>query len=167
MSRRHTPAKPAKTAKSAKSAKPARSGKPGNAAAAPRIQPPADGAACPCGLDAAYGDCCGRFHRGEGTAPSAERLMRSRYSAFVAGDAAYLLRTWHPDTRPERLELDPKTRWLGLEVLETSGGGAFHSEGTVRFRARFREAGREGAVDEHSTFVRLDGAWVYVTALGD
>ena len=26
--------------------------------------------------------------------------MRSRYSAFVREDAAYLLVTWHPDTRP-------------------------------------------------------------------
>lgn len=131
-------------------------------ARSPRLDP---GAPCPCGLDAAYRDCCGRFHRGEAAAPTAERLMRSRYAAFAVGDAAYLLRTWHPDTRPARLDLDARTRWLGLEVLATTDGGAFHQEGTVTFRAHYREQGQDGVLDEHSTFARVDGAWVYVAAL--
>ncbi|PSD27176.1 hypothetical protein C7E18_09980, partial [Stenotrophomonas maltophilia] len=53
---------------------------------------------CPCGLPADYPVCCGRFHAGE-AAPDAERLMRSRYSAYVRGLAGYLRHTWHPDTR--------------------------------------------------------------------
>jgi hypothetical protein len=40
-----------------------------------------------------YGECCGRLHDGTATAASAEQLMRSRYSAFAVGDAAYLLAT--------------------------------------------------------------------------
>lgn len=57
-------------------------------------------ATCPCGLPAAYDDCCGRLHRGQAPATTAEQLMRSRYSAFAVGDEAYLLRSWHPTTRP-------------------------------------------------------------------
>lgn len=84
--------------------------------------------------------------------------MRSRYSAFVKGDAEYLLRTWHPGTRPGRLELDPRMRWTGLEILDTTDGSAFHTTGTVTFRASYRG----GALHERSRFERVAGAWVYV-----
>ncbi|MFJ8465903.1 YchJ family protein [Streptomyces swartbergensis] len=113
---------------------------------------------CPCGLLVAYGDCCGRYHSGTASAPTAEALMRSRYSAFVKGDAGYLLRTWHPRTRPGTLELDPRMRWTGLEILDTSDGSAFHSGGTVEFRASYRG----GSLHERSRFERVGGAWVYV-----
>jgi SEC-C motif-containing protein len=113
---------------------------------------------CPCGLPGTYDACCARFHRGSAGAPTAEALMRSRYSAFVQGDAAYLLRTWHPRTRPERLELDPRMRWTGLEIVDSTDGSAFHATGTVTFRASYRG----GALHERSRFERVDGAWVYV-----
>ncbi|WP_037726395.1 YchJ family metal-binding protein [Streptomyces sp. Amel2xE9] len=113
---------------------------------------------CPCGLPEPYEKCCGRFHSGAAAAPTAEALMRSRYCAFVRGDAAYLLRTWHPRTRPARLDLDPGMRWTGLEILGTTGGTAFHATGTVTFRASYQG----GALHEHSRFERVDGAWVYV-----
>jgi len=117
---------------------------------------------CPCGLPEPYDRCCGRFHRGEGAAPTAEALMRSRYSAFAVGDEAYLLRTWHPATRPAEAGADRRTRWTGLEVLETGRGGPLDTEGTVRFRARYVERGRRGVLEENSRFVRHEGAWVYV-----
>ena len=56
--------------------------------------------ACPCGLAATYGDCCGRLHRGQARAATPEQLMRSRFSAYAVHDEPYLLRTWHPATRP-------------------------------------------------------------------
>ncbi|MFD5497458.1 YchJ family protein [Streptomyces sp. GDS52] len=113
---------------------------------------------CPCGLPETYEACCGRFHAGTAVAPTAERLMRSRYCAFVRLDAGYLLRTWHPRTRPERVDLDPGMRWTGLEILDTTGGSAFHTTGTVTFRASHRG----GSLHERSRFERVDGAWVYV-----
>ncbi|MEZ3178998.1 hypothetical protein KYY02_09885 [Streptomyces pimonensis] len=113
---------------------------------------------CPCGLPEAYEACCGRFHTGAAAAPTAERLMRSRYCAFVRRDGAYLLRSWHPGTRPERVDFDPGMRWTGLEILDTSGGSAFHSSGTVTFRASYRG----GSLHERSRFERVDGAWMYV-----
>ncbi|MGW1625687.1 YchJ family protein [Streptomyces sp. NPDC002172] len=120
-------------------------------------RPRQQSAACPCGLAETYENCCGRFHRGA-AAPTAEALMRSRYSAFVKRDEPYLLRTWHPRTRPARLDLDPGMRWTGLEILATTDGSAFHSTGTVTFRASFRD----GSLLERSRFERVDGAWVYL-----
>ncbi|MFC7573429.1 YchJ family metal-binding protein [Klenkia terrae] len=96
---------------------------------------------CPCGTGLTYGECCGRLHDGTAAAGTAEQLMRSRYSAFVVGDAAYLLATWHPDTRPPSLDLDGDTRWLGLDVLAVEGGGLLAAEGTVEFRASYRADG--------------------------
>ncbi|MFG2206796.1 YchJ family protein [Streptomyces sp. NPDC048638] len=120
---------------------------------------------CPCGRDETYRDCCGACHDGRAAAPSAERLMRSRYSAFVVGDDRYLLRTWHPTTRPAGLELDSGQRWTGLEILGATGGSAFHTEGTVEFRAHYTLQGRAGSQYENSRFVREDGRWLYVDAL--
>ncbi|MFE7705628.1 YchJ family protein [Streptomyces sp. NPDC057486] len=120
---------------------------------------------CPCGLPATYADCCGRFHAGTAAAPTCEALMRSRYAAFVVRDAAYLLRTWHPDTRPPVLDFDPGMRWVRLEILETTDGSAFHTTGTVTFRAHYMDHGRPDSLHEKSRFVRHEGAWVYATAV--
>jgi SEC-C motif-containing protein len=87
--------------------------------------------------------------------------MRSRYSAFAVGDAGYLLRTWHPSSRPRELTLDPALRWNRLAVLETHDGGLFDATGTVRFRAIYVQDGRRGVLDETSRFVRQDGLWTY------
>jgi SEC-C motif-containing protein len=125
-------------------------------------------AACPCGrVDAkkrpvAYADCCGRYvdHFSTATAPDAEHLMRSRYSAFVLERADYLLATWHPSTRPASLDFDEATKWLGLEVREHKDTGADTAE--VEFVARYRVQGRAVRLHERSRFVREDGRWFYV-----
>jgi SEC-C motif-containing protein len=120
---------------------------------------------CPCCSGKAYAECCEPLHSGAGRAASAEQLMRSRFSAFALGDAGYLLRSWHSSTRPARLDLDRRTRWTRLEILDTTDGGPFHTSGTVEFRAYYRERGGEQFLQENSTFAREDGAWVYVSAL--
>lgn len=88
--------------------------------------------------------------------------MRSRFSAFAVGDTAYLRKTWHPDTRPEDLQLDPGQRWTFLEILGKTGGGLLENEGTVEFRARYRQERQAGSMHENSRFVREDGQWIYV-----
>jgi SEC-C motif-containing protein len=92
--------------------------------------------------------------------------MRSRFSAFAVGDTAYLLRTWHPGTRPKRLRLDPGQEWTRLEILGRTGGGPLQAEGTVEFRAHYRHQGEAGSLHENSRFRREDGHWVYWDALG-
>jgi SEC-C motif-containing protein len=120
---------------------------------------------CPCGLAESYAACCGRFHDGGLAAPTAELLMRSRFSAFAVGDTAYLLRTWHPDTRPRRLALDPGQEWTRLQILGRTGGGLLHTEGTVEFRADYTDHGTPGSLHENSRFRRESGAWFYLDEL--
>lgn len=91
--------------------------------------------------------------------------MRSRFAAFKVGDAAYLLRTWDPGSRPASLDLDRKMRWVRLEIMETTGGSVIHTEGTVRFRAHYVHRGEPGQMEENSRFVRHQGRWVYAGAL--
>ena len=91
--------------------------------------------------------------------------MRSRYSAFVVGDVPYLLRSWHSSTRPPDLQLDPDLVWTGLEILNTTDGSPFHTEGTVEFRAHYTLDGRPAHQHENSHFTRENGTWVYVEAL--
>lgn len=120
---------------------------------------------CPCGRSDAKGralpfaDCCALLHEGQ-IAPDAERLMRSRYSAFVLGLNEYLLATWHVSTRPESIELESGAHWLGLEIKDHRLTGADSAE--VTFVARFRVAGRAVRQHERSRFVREDGRWLYV-----
>lgn len=134
-----------------------------------------DDARCPCLSGETYGACCGRFHVGlaagpgaagpDGvTAPTAEALMRSRYAAFVVGDADYLLATWHPSTRPADLDLDDDVTWRRLDVVATSAGGPLDRTGVVEFVAHFRstETRERGSLHEVSSFVREDGRWYYV-----
>ena len=123
---------------------------------------------CPCGTGLPYADCCGRLHERTATPATAEQLMRSRYSAFVLGDAGYLLDTWHPSTRPRTLDLDDDVRWTGLEVLASTGGSLLAAEGTVEFRASYVRDRRPGAQHENSRFVRDGGRWHYLdgVALG-
>lgn len=116
--------------------------------------------ACPCGRPEPYDACCGRYHRGEATPPTPERLMRSRFSAFAVGGAAYLLQTWHPTTRPAALDLDDGVRWTRLEVL-SARGGLLDPEGEVHFRAH----STAGVLEERSRFVRDTGRWAYLGAV--
>ena len=112
---------------------------------------------CPCGTGRGYDDCCGRYHRGESAAPTAEALMRSRYSAFVRQDADYLLRTWHPSTRPPAI--GRWNTWTGLEVVTTANGGLLDKEGLVEFVATHEG----GELRELSRFVRDDeNRWTYL-----
>jgi len=109
-----------------------------------------------------YDECCGPFHRGDAVAPTAERLMRSRYSAYLRGLPEYLLETWHPSTRPAELVLDPRLRWYRLDILGRTRGGMLDTEGTVEFRASYRIDTQPGSQHEVSSFVREGGRWFYV-----
>lgn len=118
---------------------------------------------CPCGRDSSFGACCAPFLAGE-PAPTPERLMRSRYTAFVVGDVQYLLATWHPGTRPDSLDLDPETQWAGLEIIDVVGGGEGDKRGVVEFAASYRNAGSSAlhAQRERSRFVRQSDRWWYL-----
>ena len=124
-----------------------------------RRRPPAE-PACPCGSGAPLVACCGRFLEGKADAPDAERLMRSRYSAFVGARGDYLLATWHPSRRPPAIDFDAGAKWLGLEVRRHQSTGPDSAE--VEFVARWRVGGRAVRLHERSRFVREGGRWYYV-----
>lgn len=122
-----------------------------------------DSARCPCLSGEAYGSCCGPYHHDAGAAaPTAEALMRSRYSAFAVGDAGYLLATWSPSSRPATLDLDDDVRWQRLDVLRTVDGGPFAETGVVEFVAHYRTPAGRGRLHEVSRFERRDGRWYYL-----
>jgi SEC-C motif-containing protein len=120
---------------------------------------------CPCQSGNEYPACCGRLHSGDARAATAEQLMRSRYSAFAVGDAAYLLRSWHPRTRPATIELDESVRWLRLDIDRTVRGGMLDTEGIVEFTAHSRRDGRRTSQHEISRFEKVSGDWVYLDAV--
>jgi SEC-C motif-containing protein len=117
---------------------------------------------CPCGTGLTFGECCGPFLTADAQPPTAERMMRSRYTAYAIHHPGYLLATWHPSTRPEKLTLDPDLQWISLEILGRTRGGMLDSEGTVEFRATYRSEGMRMYRSENSQFVRENKAWFYV-----
>jgi SEC-C motif-containing protein len=107
--------------------------------------------------------CCGPYIAGAALPPTAEALMRSRYTAFAMKDEAYLRKTWHPSTRPTEniVDQDEKIQWLGLEIKSPlrlrqrqQGSPEQPDHDTVEFVARFRINGRAQRLHEVSRFVR-------------
>lgn len=125
---------------------------------------------CPCESGKAYSECCEIYHLGA-PAPTAEALMRSRYSAYALCNnnpnlINYLLQTWHPDTRPQSLELDGEnpSKWLGLQIkrhLKIDADNAI-----VEFVARYKYAnnlgGKAERLHETSRFKRIENRWYYL-----
>ncbi|WP_168703236.1 YchJ family protein [Gordonia paraffinivorans] len=119
-------------------------------------------ARCPCLSGFPFGECCGPVLDGTRPAPTAEALMRSRFTAFVVGDREHVLRSWHPRTRPTDLSLDEKMRWYRLDVESTRGGSPFDTDGEVTFTVYYRVDSDKGTLHERSRFTRYRGEWVYV-----
>lgn len=117
---------------------------------------------CPCGSNKPATDCCLRYVNGSERAPTAEALMRSRYTAYTLLREDYLLATWHASTRPSKLGLaeDLPAKWLGLEVKRHEQQDEQHA--IVEFVARYKVNGRAHRLHEVSRFVREDGRWFYV-----
>lgn len=128
------------------------------------MNPFADVETCPCGTGIAYGRCCRVLHAvgSAGIGTTAEATMRARYSAYVVGDAAFLLATWHPTTRPAAIDFSEDVDWHGLTIEHTDGGDGLSTTGSVQFRARFRRGDALLELHESSRFVRESGRWFYV-----
>ena len=121
----------------------------------------ADGGACLCASGQPYGQCCRLVLEDHAAALTPLALMRSRYTAFVLGDHRHLLKSWAPETRPERLDLDRGIKWLGL-VIHKTAAGANENEGYVDFTATSLEQDFLAVLRETSRFRRDEGLWYYV-----
>jgi len=119
---------------------------------------------CPCCSSKYYSQCCHPYITGITLPPTAEALMRSRYTAYTKRKSGYLLKSWHPSTRPSpnTLSLDDTTSWTGLEIVSTIDGGLNDNNGIVEFKACFVNAGRMDCLHERSRFTREDGRWCYL-----
>jgi SEC-C motif-containing protein len=130
---------------------------------------------CPCGAAAPkrqasakaprFAECCGQYLSGAAVPPTALELMRSRYSAYVLGDAGYLRATWDASTCPADLALDLEApdapRWLGLQIKRFEALDDTHA--IVEFVARFKAGARGHRLHEVSRFtLGTDGRWRYV-----
>jgi SEC-C motif-containing protein len=120
---------------------------------------------CPCGSGRAYENCCGPIIAGA-PAPTAEALMRSRYSAYVRHAYDHLERSLSAEQRKDFAADDAKrwsesSEWTGLTILRTEAGGAADREGLVEFSARFRVEGKDHEHLETALFTRENDLWVY------
>ena len=116
---------------------------------------------CYCGNNVSFQNCCEPYIKGIKNVPTAETLMRSRYSAFATGAADYLVNTTHISKRrlhnkKDILDWSQANKWLKLEVLATT-------ENTVTFKAYYLDENLKAQVHyEHSTFKLENEKWFYV-----
>jgi SEC-C motif-containing protein len=122
---------------------------------------------CPCTSGLSFAECCEPYLSGSAVPETAEKTMRSRYSAYARANIPYLMDTLHPENREEGDEEGARrwaerSEWVGLDIVDTQGGGPADSEGLVEFVARFRD--RKGETHHHhevSRFVKTDGRWLF------
>ncbi|MGK7889599.1 MAG: YchJ family protein [Leptolyngbyaceae cyanobacterium] len=122
---------------------------------------------CPCGSGLSLADCCAPYIRGQATAPTAEALMRSRYTAYCLGNIDYLIQTHHPTRRSpdSRRTLTVNVNhitWLSLTVLKTEAGTSADKTGVVEFVAVYQENGEMAQLHERSRFLQQRGRWFYL-----
>lgn len=116
---------------------------------------------CYCNSEKAFQDCCAPFIKGEKRATSAEALMRSRYSAYAAHQADYLIETTHVSQRDLHSKSDillwaTSNQWQKLEILNVTAT-------TVEFKAYYLDSNKKQHIHhEFSTFVQENGIWYYV-----
>lgn len=121
---------------------------------------------CPCGSNDEFDACCGPIIAGS-PAETPEALMRSRFSAFVKGNIDHIENTHATEVRDtfNRSAAEStahSVEWVGLEIMDTSEGGAEDETGKVEFQARFKQDGELQVHHELSNFKREDGNWFYV-----
>ena len=117
---------------------------------------------CPCCSGKLYENCCKPFHTGEKHAPTAEALMRSRFSAFAFPNGEYLMKTTLPTKRKFHNKKDLQewgeiNEWTKLEILKSSLN-------QVEFKAYYNdENGKPQIHHEFSLFQKENDRWHYVS----
>lgn len=123
---------------------------------------------CYCSSGEKFDVCCEPFLSGAAKPPTAERLMRSRFSAYATGAIEYLIRSTHPSTRKfhDAAAIEEWARanvWQRLEIVSKTAGESTDKKGTVEFKAFYADAdGRPQIHHETSNFVKELGKWFFV-----
>lgn len=123
---------------------------------------------CPCGSKNSLADCCLPYIEGKSLAPTAEALMRSRYTAHVILAIDYLWNTWSQEERIRSSKTEiaawaSSCEWLGLQIIETQDGDVRDNQGLVNFIALFRQNGELQQHHEVSIFKKTLQGWQYVS----
>lgn len=113
---------------------------------------------CYCGLSIPFSECCEPYILGTKSAETPEKLMRSRYSAYVTQNIPYLKSTLSPKERSGFKESDTlewaKAEWQGLNVISAK-------DSTVEFTAKYTLKGKIYEHHEVSQFKKIDGKWYF------
>ena len=116
---------------------------------------------CPCGSKTPFDECCAPVIDNKATANTPEELMRSRYTAYVLGESAYLLQSWDIDYRPKSITIENNIQWLYLEILDTHQNTNDEYTGYVTFAATSICDDTLVVMKEKSKFVKKSGIWFY------
>jgi SEC-C motif domain protein len=103
------------------------------------------------------------FHSGEKLPPTAEALMRSRFTAYAMDNTDYILATWETAVPPEKRVLSEENIvWQRLEIIDTKKGGLNDTKGIVEFKAFYLNNGEGYMLHEISRFAKTNGRWLYL-----
>jgi SEC-C motif domain protein len=121
---------------------------------------------CPCGSGRDFSECCSPYLAGTATPPTAEALMRSRYSAYVKNNIKYIIDTCvrsgtNDVDVDETRKWSEESTWKGLKILRVEEGGATDSKGIVEFVATYSQKGIQDEHHEIARFVKKLGHWLY------
>jgi len=121
---------------------------------------------CPCGSGRSYAECCEPYIKGRAKAPSAEALMRSRYSAYAEHEIDFIINSClargKNDIDPKSTrDWSEKSTWLGLKIILTEKGGPEDNEGTVEFEALYERDGLKEVHHETARFKKENSEWFY------
>ena len=122
---------------------------------------------CPCGSGRDYSACCGQYIGGKAKAPTAEALMRSRYSAYVEHAIDYIINTCEHrgkddiDYKSTR-DWSEQSTWLGLKIISVEKGGLADNDGVVEFEATYEKDGLKDVHHETAKFKKEGGEWLYI-----
>jgi SEC-C motif-containing protein len=119
---------------------------------------------CPCGSGISYLNCCDVFISGKKFAPTAETLMRSRYTAYTKADIDYIERTMKGPAlarfdKPKSQARTKFIQWYKLEVIKSFEENNRHY---VEFKAYLSVNHQADILHECSEFIFEDNQWYYI-----
>jgi SEC-C motif-containing protein len=122
---------------------------------------------CYCGSNLYYKDCCKPYIKGKKYAPTAEALMRSRYTAYVVHAIDYILDTHHVKVTAKSSKSyesikkwSEESEWLGLKIINVSESE--EGKSTVHFEAYYERDMLSHVHHEIANFEKINDRWFYV-----
>lgn len=127
-------------------------------------------ATCPCGSQLAYLDCCGLYIEQSQAAPTPEKLMRSRYTAYTEANIDYIKATMRGKPLLNFNEMEAKSwaqkaKWISLKIINTYPELKQQNCQFIEFIASYQLDERRESIHEKSEFKKYEGKWFYTDSL--